>query len=71
MAFPRKRAEGTRGNGDRRDILGFMKKWGRRVSWDPEDSWDPLAPGVPLGALELFGAPEARQPEFMHVGGFA
>ena len=28
MAFPRKRAEGTRGNGDRRDILGFMKKWG-------------------------------------------
>ena len=44
---------------------------GRRVSWDPGDSWDPLAPGVPLGALELFGAPEARQPEFMHVGGFA
>ena len=27
MAFPRKRAEATRGNGDRRDILGFMKKW--------------------------------------------
>lgn len=43
----------------------------RRASWDPGDSWDPLAPGVPLGVLGLFGAPEARQPEFMHVGGFA
>ena len=43
----------------------------RRVSWDPGDSWDPLAPGVPLGALELFGALRLASPSLCMWGGFA
>ena len=60
MAFPRKRAEGTRGNGDRRDILGFMKKRGGGSLGTlgiPGTLWLLGFPSVPWGSSGPRGSP--------------
>ena len=60
MAFPRKRAEGTRGNGDRRDILGFMKKWSGGSLGTlgiPRTLWLLGVPSVPWSSSGPRGSP--------------